>query len=121
MSRNAYQTQHGLLRAMLRGFLMAGRPSQSRRCRNMAGKHRLSRRATSPEPPVRLFTIDMVDARTGAAHWVTDDAVAAGRRRGGRYSAVCGQLVLGASLTAAPRGTCDSCASIPAQRSRTSR
>ncbi|MGH3799847.1 MAG: hypothetical protein ACRDTD_06900 [Pseudonocardiaceae bacterium] len=90
----------------------------------MAGKHRSVRRwrrATSTEPPERLYAIEMVDARTGAAHLVTDQAVTAGRRSGGRYAAVCGQQVLGASLTEPPRGTCHSCISIPTQRSRTSR
>jgi hypothetical protein len=58
----------------------------------------------------------MVDARTLEAHLLTDEALAAGRRGEGRYTALCGVNVLPASLTAAERGYCTSCVPVPAQR-----
>ncbi|MGH3872100.1 MAG: hypothetical protein ACRDSR_11410 [Pseudonocardiaceae bacterium] len=60
--------------------------------------------ATAP-----LLTMEMVDSRTELAHRVTDEAFAAGRRDGGRYWAVCGELVLPASLTAPAHGYCPLC------------
>ncbi|MGH3889226.1 MAG: hypothetical protein ACRDSZ_22155 [Pseudonocardiaceae bacterium] len=87
----------------------------------MAGKHSSARRwwwrATSTEAPAPPPAIEMVDARSLAAHRVTDVAFAAGKRRGGRYVANCGQEVLPASLIEPPRGQCPSCISIPSQRS----
>lgn len=78
-------------------------------------KHRSARgRATATAPP-RLYAIEMVDARTGAAHLVTDEAVAEGRRHGGLYAAVCGRQVLGASLTDPGTGRCRSCHPIPSR------
>lgn len=63
--------------------------------------------------------IEVVDADTGEAHLVTDDAVDAGRD--GIYIAACGRVVASASLTVGPRRACRSCAWMPSQRSRTSR
>ena len=56
----------------------------------------------------RLFAL--TDARTGEAHLVTDEAMVAGRRDGGRYVATCGVEVLPASLTAPDRRSCLDCA-----------
>jgi hypothetical protein len=56
----------------------------------------------------------MVDAHTLTAHLLTDEALAVGRRGEGRYTALCGVDVLPASLTAAERGFCRSCISVPA-------
>jgi len=93
--------------------------------REMPGKHRRACRwrwrATSTQPPAAPAAIEMVDARSLAAHRVTDSALAAGKRGGGHYVATCGQEVLPASLTEPPRGTCRSCTPIPSQRSRMSR
>ncbi|MGH4016606.1 MAG: hypothetical protein ACRDSL_22275 [Pseudonocardiaceae bacterium] len=52
--------------------------------------------------------VEMVDAQTGRAHLVRDDAVLAGRRAG-RYVAVCGAAVLAASLTVPTEKYCRSC------------
>lgn len=61
-------------------------------------------------PPVFAVT----DARTGSAHLVTEDAMAAGRRTG-RYSAVCGVEVLAASMITPESGYCSSCTRWAAQ------
>jgi hypothetical protein len=50
----------------------------------------------------------VTDARTHRAHLVTDEASTAGRRSG-RYKALCGAIVLAASLTTPDRGRCDVC------------
>ena len=50
----------------------------------------------------------MTDACTATAHLVTDAAAVAGRRSG-RYRAVCGELVLAASLTMPEHGHCRAC------------
>lgn len=78
--------------ASLRKILFAGRQAPRGRV------------ATAP-----LLTIEMVDRRTEVAHRVTDEAFAAGRRDGGCYRAICGVLVLPASLTAPARGHCPAC------------
>ena len=75
-------------------------------------RHRKRGRATTGtslavETP---HVIPMVDARTRRAHLVTDDAVAAGRADAGRYAAVCGAVVLAASLTTPEASYCASCA-----------
>ena len=57
----------------------------------------------------------MVDATTGTEHRVTDESVAAGRRAGGCYVAVCGARVLAASLTMPERDQCQSCQSCTAE------
>jgi hypothetical protein len=54
----------------------------------------------------------MVDARTLVEHLLTDDAMAAGRRPGGSYAALCGLVVLPAALTVGERGSCRSCATV---------
>ena len=58
--------------------------------------------------PLKLALTAVTDARTHRAHLVTDDASAAGRRSG-RYKALCGAIVLAASLTIPDRGRCDAC------------
>jgi hypothetical protein len=55
-----------------------------------------------------LLTIELVDSRTEVAHRVSDEAFA-DRLEGGCYRAVCGMLVLPASLTAPGRGHCPAC------------
>lgn len=54
--------------------------------------------------------IAMTDARTYRAHLVTDAAAAAGQADVGRYVAVCGVVVLAASLTTPETSFCRSCA-----------
>ena len=79
----------------------------------MTGKHK----ATAARLALRIRRprfVEMVDARTGIAHWLTSDALAAGRRSGGRYIALCGADVLPHSLTAPPLDFCRAC-SIPDQ------
>jgi len=63
----------------------------------------------------RVQVIAVTDASTHRAHLVTDDAVVAGRHAG-RYRAVCGELVLAASLTTPERGCCRACAQWRAAR-----
>lgn len=58
--------------------------------------------------------IAVADARTGLAHQVTDEAAAVGRRSG-YYPAMCGTLVLVASLATPDRGTCRWCVRAGAQ------
>ena len=67
----------------------------------MAGRRRsvTTRSARTPAITAPLGPLAMTDATTGTAHLVTDESVAAGRRAGGRYVAVCGAQVLAASLT----------------------
>lgn len=82
----------------------------------MAGKHK----ATAARPALRIRRprlIEMVDASTGDAHWLTSDALDAGHRDGGRYIAVCGADVLAHSLATPPRRYCRAC-STPDQRSK---
>ena len=52
----------------------------------------------------------MADAQTHCAHLVTDDAAVAGRADGGRYLALCGAVVLAASLTMPETSYCALCA-----------
>jgi hypothetical protein len=52
----------------------------------------------------------MTDARTYRAHLVTDAAAAAGRADMGCYVAVCGMVVLAASLTTPDTSFCSACA-----------
>jgi hypothetical protein len=68
---------------------------------------RQGRRAHMTTTPLRA--IQLVDSRTVIAHRVTDEAFAAGRGNGGLYQALCGLLVLPASLTAPARGHCPPC------------
>lgn len=63
--------------------------------------------------------VEVVDARTLTTHFLTLDALAAGRLPKSRYVALCGQDVLPASLTEPGAGRCSFCVSIPRQRSRT--
>lgn len=50
----------------------------------------------------------MTDVSSAIAHLVTDEQMAAGRQFG-RYTAVCGESVLVASLTAPEREYCRQC------------
>ncbi|MGH3766163.1 MAG: hypothetical protein ACRDS0_13420 [Pseudonocardiaceae bacterium] len=80
----------------------------------MAGRHRLN----SHRAITKRRGMEMVDITTLVAHVLSDAAVVAGRRGGGRYFALCGAEVIPASLTAAPEGGyCRSCTAIPTQRS----
>jgi hypothetical protein len=84
----------------------------------MTGKHRLkSRRA---EYTARQRAVELVDARTLTARFLTMDALAAGRLPKGRYIALCGHDVLPASLAEPGRGRCLLCIPIPTQRLRLS-
>lgn len=75
------------------------------------GKHRLRGRPR--------HVIEMVDTRNGEAHFLTGaSAVAAGRRGGGHYLAMCGAEVIPAGLTAPPQRCCTSCRAAIAGRTR---
>ncbi|MGH3766963.1 MAG: hypothetical protein ACRDTX_17715 [Pseudonocardiaceae bacterium] len=78
----------------------------------MAGRHRL----TGHRTVTRRRGVEMVDITTLVAHVLSDAAVVAGRRGGGRYFALCGVEVIPASLATAPDGYCRSCTAIPTQR-----
>lgn len=78
-----------------------GRPGHRRRERTVTG-------AGVPVETPRV--IAMTDARTHRARLVTDATVAAGRANVGRYFAVCGIVVLAASLTIPETSYCRSCA-----------
>lgn len=67
-----------------------------------AGKHRRRERR-------HRTAIPLVDAHTLTAHYLTDEALAAGRRGAGRYVALCGLDVLPASLTVAEVDHCRRC------------
>lgn len=95
----------------------------------MPGRHRLKgqrRRAASTPltehtaPLRRAHAVELVDAQTRQAHFLSDKAFAAGRLPRSRYITICGREVLPVSLTEAADGYCWSCASstlIPPQRS----
>lgn len=57
---------------------------------------------------MRREVFPLIDARTGAEHLVTNDRVNSGRRAGS-YVAVCGAVLLAASLTAPEDSYCRSC------------
>jgi hypothetical protein len=82
----------------------------------MTGRYRL--RGRRVQPTARNRAVEIVDARTLTAHFLTMDALAAGRPPKGCYITICGQDVLPASLTESGRSHCSSCVSIPSQRSR---
>jgi hypothetical protein len=84
----------------------------------MTGRHRLRDRRV--QRTTRHRAIEVVDVRTLTAHFLTMDALAAGRLPTGRYIALCGHDVLPASLTEAGRSRCPSCVLIPSQKSRLS-
>ncbi|MGH3889344.1 MAG: hypothetical protein ACRDSZ_22760 [Pseudonocardiaceae bacterium] len=84
----------------------------------MTGKHSLKGRRV--QRTSRHRAVEVVDVRTLTAHFLTMDALAAGRLPKGRYVALCGQDVLPASLTEPGSRRCSSCVSIPTQRSKTS-
>lgn len=52
---------------------------------------------TDARAPILRRAVAMTDTRSVVAHWVTEEAVAAGRRAG-RYVGVCGAPVLPGSL-----------------------
>jgi hypothetical protein len=80
----------------------------------MVGKHRLRNRQVQRTSRPRV--VEVVDARTLTAHFLTLDAMAAGRLPQGRYIAVCDQDVLPASLVESGRTRCPSCVLLPSQR-----
>jgi hypothetical protein len=82
----------------------------------MAGKHRL--RGRRVQHTTRQRAVELVDARTLTAHFLTMDALAAGHLPKGRYIALCGQDVLPASLAEPGRGRCLLCIPITTQRLR---
>jgi hypothetical protein len=86
----------------------------------MTGRHRLRNRRVQAQRPSRHRAVEVVDARTLTEHFLTLDALAAGRLPKGRYIARCGQEVLPASLTEPGRNRCLHCIPIPIQRSRLS-
>lgn len=77
----------------------------------MTGKHRL--KGPSVQRTSRHRAVEVVDARTLTAHFLTLDALAAGRLPKGSYIARCGQDVLPASLAEPGRNRCLSCVPIP--------
>ena len=85
----------------------------------MTGRHRFKGRSVV-QRTARHRAIEVVDARTLTAHFLSVDALAAGRLPKGRYIARCGQEVLPASLAEPGRNRCLSCVPIPGQRSRLS-
>ena len=93
-----------------------------KRSRNplMAGKHRLNRGRHQVQHAAPHRAVEVVDARTRTGHFLTMDALAAGRLPQGRYIALCGQDVLPACLTEPGLSRCLSCVSIPSQRSGSS-
>jgi hypothetical protein len=84
----------------------------------MAGRHRLRNRVV--QRTARHRAVEVVDARTLTAHFLTLDALAAGRLPKSQYIALCGQEVLPASLAEPGRNRCQLCVSIPSQRTRSS-
>jgi hypothetical protein len=78
----------------------------------MAGRHRkrpgLHVQVPQQRAPCRPG-IELVDAQTRIMHRVAGDELLAGRRAG-RYQALCGARLLGASLTEPGRGRCAECA-----------
>ncbi len=79
----------------------------------MAGRHRRRRTAVlRRETPVLAappaLTIEMTDGHTRLTHQVNDGAFTLGRPVG-RYRAMCGALVLVASLAAPGAGRCPMC------------
>lgn len=88
----------------------------------MAGRHRIKERGHQVQHAAPHRAVEVVDARTRTGHFLTLDALAAGRLPQGRYIALCGQDVLPACLTEPGSGRCPSCVSvsIPSQRSRSS-
>lgn len=86
----------------------------------IAGRHRLRDRRV--QRTARRSAIEVVDARTRTAHYLTLDALAAGRLPRGCYIyiALCGQDALPVCLTEPGRNRCLSGPPIPGQRSRLS-
>lgn len=81
------------------------------RARSVKLAKHVRRRIPAGGASVSRRLVALADARTGEAHLVTDEAMVAGRRDGGRYVAACGVEVLPASLTAPDRRSCLDCAS----------
>jgi hypothetical protein len=83
-------------------------------------KHRLVPDTTGRRP---MRTITLVDARDLLVHLLTSDAHAAGLRPRADYVALCGAIILPASLVEPGRRSCWGCksanvATVPNQRSR---
>jgi hypothetical protein len=83
-------------------------------------KHRMVTRRRVP-----VGTIDLVDLRDGQIHLLTPDAHAAGLKSTCDYVALCGAVMLRATLTDAGQRYCWRCRSpefsVPSQRSRAGR
>jgi hypothetical protein len=82
----------------------------------VVGRHSARRAARQVRHVERERVVEMVDCRTGQAHWLTPDAAAAGYPAEGQYVAICGRVILPASMATPPKGWCEPCRSIPAQR-----
>lgn len=81
--------------------------SKHRRVASPPDSWRRTALASAPPPPV---AIEVTDGHTNLTHHVTDEAMAEGRRAGGRYQAICGARVLSASLATPVRRRCQTCA-----------
>lgn len=81
----------------------------------MPGRHRLKGRRAETTPAPRR-AVEVIDAHTFTAHFLTMEALAAGRHPQGRYIALCGQDVVPASLTEPGNGRCSFCVAVPGQR-----
>lgn len=78
----------------------------------MSGRHRCQAhdvRLRIPPQRRRPHAVGIIDARTRVEHLVTDDVVAA-HRHAGRYPALCGVVLLAASIAEPGRGWCRECA-----------
>lgn len=75
----------------------------------MPGKHTLKRKRSERADYRR--TVQVVDAHTFTAHFLTPDALADSRHAAGCYIALCGQDVLPACLVELGRSRCPACLS----------
>lgn len=80
------------------------------------GRHSARRAVRQAKHVERGRMVEMVDCRTGQGHWLTPEAAAAGYPADGQYIAICGRVILPASMTTPPKGRCEPCRSIPVQR-----
>lgn len=73
-------------------------------------RHRQRRCSTTGASRVTetVAVFAMTDANTQCAHFVTDDDATTGRPHG-RYIAICGKVVIAASLTTPETSYCDPC------------
>ncbi|MGH3832248.1 MAG: hypothetical protein ACRDRS_17680 [Pseudonocardiaceae bacterium] len=73
-------------------------------------RHRQQRRSATGDgvSTATVAVFAMTDANTRAAHFVADEDVTAGLAVG-RYVAICGRVVIAASLTTPETSYCDPC------------